>query len=143
MTVEELKDLPSLPSNLVQDNALLLGEWEIIGNIPIGEKEDYPVFYGNSSSALEPKKLYFQCGKIFRSMEDTKALYSGFKAMGYGFHLDVTLPILRKCIGRGDNAMFWKYCFGADLRNPRHRDKLKAVCAQFGLNAEEICPKEK
>lgn len=29
-----------------------------------------------------------------------------------------------------------------DLRNPRFRDKLEAVCAQFGLDADEICPKE-
>lgn len=37
--------LPCLPSGHISDNRLFYGDYEIIGHIPIGEKEDYPIMY--------------------------------------------------------------------------------------------------
>ena len=152
VTVDELKNLKSLPSHAVMDNSIFYGEWEIIGNLPVGEYADYPIMYGSTIRADEsPRKICLQYGRMFKTLEDADVLTEdnlerNFKFNGVGFGLHVRLDVLKKCIERGDNALYWKYGYKGwvdnDLRNPRYRDKLEAVCAQFGLNADEICPKE-
>ncbi len=136
VSVDELKALRSLPSTIIADNALFYGEYEIIGNMPIADDEDYPIMYGNSISAGEEAVCY-QCGKTFRKIDNDTELYSGFTNHGVSFDLNFTLDILLQCVRENSNAPYWSnfyaYWVDRDLRNPKHTDKLEKVKEQFGL----------
>ena len=141
VTVDKLRKLPSLPSRHMMDNKLYYGEYEIIGNIPIGEHEDYPIMYGNSSDARY-RAVMFQCGKIYRSFSDQEAFSSDYRMGGIGFDLNVKLHILRQCIREGSNAPYWDAqvynLFNNDLRNPKHRKDLERVCKQFDIEISQL-----
>ena len=136
ISVNELVSLDSLPSAIIADNALFYGEYEIIGNIPITDNEDYPVMYGNSIHIGE-EAVCFQCGKIFRKTDDDTALYHNFRNNRVSFNLNFTLDILLQCVRDNSNAPYWANYYAhlvdSDLRNPKHTDKLKKVKEQFGL----------
>lgn len=136
VSVNELISLGSLPSTIIADNALFYGEYEIIGNVPISENEDYPVMYGNSISIGE-KAVCYQCGKTFRKIDNGTALFSNFRNNGVSFNLNFTLDILLQCIKENSNTPYWTnyyaYWVDCDLRNPKYADKLEKVNEQFGL----------
>lgn len=136
ITVNELMTLCSLPSTIIADNSLFYGEYEIIGNVPIAENEDYPIMYGNSIYRDE-KAVFYQCGKNFQKIDNDTALYSQFLNNGVSFNLNFTLDILLHCIRENSNTPYWTNYYAhwvdRDLRNPKHADKLKKVKEQFGL----------
>ena len=141
VTVEELFHLPSLPSHHMMDNKLFYGEYEIIGNIPIGEHEDYPIMYGSSCDARYRAEL-LQCGKLYRKVMDKDALFGNFRMGGIGFDLDVKLHILQQCIQEDSNAPYWDAqvhnLSNNDLRNPKYRRELEQVCKQFDMVPSEL-----
>ena len=140
VSIEELRNLKSLPSVHMMDNRLFYGDFEIIGNIPLGEKEDYPIMYGDSISALE-KGVMLQCGKLYRKIEGEKAFSFRFRNHRNGFDLCFKLPILRQCIEAGSNEPYWAqkdWRVDGDLRNPKFRTELEQVAAQFGLDPAEL-----
>lgn len=134
--LDELKKLGSLPSTIIADNSLFYGEYEIIGNLPVTENEDYPVMYGNSIHIGE-KAVYYQCGKTFRKIDNDTAIYGGFINNGVSFNLNFTLDILQQCVVERSNNPYWSYYYShwvdRDLRNPKHSEKLQKVKRQFGL----------
>lgn len=134
VSLEELKPLASLPSTIIADNALYYGEFEIIGNLPITNVEDYPVMYGKSRSALRRHTLCYQCGKDYRTLENEPELFSGF-VPGVSFSLGFKADVLRRCIEEHSNAPYWAdpNIGGYDLRSPQNADKLQKIRAQFGL----------
>lgn len=136
LTLDELKNLRSLPSTIIADNSLYYGEYEIIGNIPIGENEDYPIMYGNCIRAGETAVCY-QCGKTYRKIENAAALYPGFQNNGVSFNLNFTLDLLLKCIKDNSNNPYWAHFYThlvkQDLRNPKYADKLQQIKMQFDL----------
>lgn len=136
VSVDELKSLKSLPSNVISDNSLYYGEFEIIGNIPISNDEDYPIMYGNSIHFGE-KAVCYQCGKVYRKLENRQQIYGGFKNNGVGFSLNFTLDILRSCIEENSNEPYWERYYqhfvNSDLRNPKYAEKLEKIRKQFGL----------
>lgn len=141
LTIDELKSLKSLPSVHMMDNRLYYGDFEIIGNIPIGEREDYPIMYGDSISARE-KGLMLQCGKLYRKLESEKAFSYEFRNHIIGFDLRFKLPVLQQCIEEKSNAPFWAqhdHYGHRDLRNPKFRAELDQAAAQFGLDPADIC----
>ena len=140
VSIEELRNLKSLPSVHMMDNRLFYGDFEIIGNIPLGEKEDYPIMYGDSISALE-KGVMLQCGKLYRKIEGEKAFSFQFRNHRNGFDLCFKLPVLRQCIEAGSNEPYWAqhgHYGHQDLRNPKFRAELEQVAAQFGLDPAEL-----
>ena len=145
VTVAELKDLPSLPSVHIMDNRFYYGEHRIIGNIPIGEQEDYPILYGSSIRIGEKAEL-LQCGKLYRRKEDSNDLFKGaFSNHAIGFNLKVNLPVLRSCIKAGSNQPYWlqnNWTTNQDLRNPKFRAELEAVCRRFQLSPEQLIKSE-
>ena len=128
VTVDELKNLQSLPSTIITDNSLFYGEYEIIGNIPIAEHEDYPIMYGGSLDYRE-KAVCYQCGKVYRKMENGEALYAGFINNMVAFKLNFTLEVLLQCIKENTNEPYWTnyhpFRVDSDLCNPKYSDKLK------------------
>ena len=136
VSVDELKALCSLPSTIIADNSLYYGEYEIIGNIPIADDEDYPIMYGNSIHMGE-KAVCYQCGKRYCKIINDSALFPGFTNNGVSFTLNFTLDVLLQCIEKASNIPYWESYYShwveKDLRNPKHSEKLQKVKMQFGL----------
>lgn len=124
----------------MSDNALYYGDYEVIGNIPVLNEEDYPIMYGNSISYLERNQgvVYFQQGKTYRRIENSKALYDGFRNNGIGCGLKFTVDILRKCIDTGSNGPYWEEYYSChtdrDLRNPKYKEQLEKIKKQMKGN---------
>lgn len=140
VSVEELEHLNSLPSVHIMDNYLFYGEFEIIGNIPIRESEDYPIMYGGSISALY-RGVLLQCGKLYRKIDGGKAIYYDFENHGIGFNLDFQLPVLLECIEKGSNDPHWaqdNWKVNCDLRNPKFRAELEQICRQFEIVPSQL-----
>ncbi len=139
VTVDELKKLKSLPSTIVADNRLFYGEYEIVGNIPISEKEDYPIMYGRSISYGD-KSICFQCGKIFREIKNGELLYGGFINNGVSFTLNFRKSVLYNCIQANSNEPYWgeysEYAANTDLRNPKFDKERKDIGEQMGVVLE-------
>lgn len=144
VSVDELKDLPSLPSFHMMDNRLYYGDFQIIGNIPIGESEDYPIMYGNSIDARY-RAVLLQCGKLYRRDDSCTALFRiDFKNNVIGFTPKFKLPVLLECIEKGSNDPYWDNQKlpggGGDLRNPKFRKELEQICKQFGIEPAQLIP---
>ena len=138
--LETLKRLPSMPSAHMMDNHLFYGEYEIIGNIPIGEGEDYPILYGDSMDVCDAG-VCLQCGRLYRKKENEKALYSGFRNHAIGFTMGFPLSVLQDCIRVGSNEPYWaqdNHKVNCDLRNPKFRRELEEICGQFDLLPSHI-----
>ena len=144
VTVEELRNLKSLPSEHIMDNRLYYGDYQIIGNIPIGEREDYPILYGASKHIREQATM-LQCGKVYRRLDNVPALLSNLRTGSVSFALRVQLPVLQQCIAEGSNGPYWSQNYWIaqeDLRNPKRRKELEAVCRQFGISVKQLCKPE-
>ena len=140
VTLDELRELDSLPSVHMMDNRLFYGDFEIIGNIPISEHEDYPIMYGGSISALYQGVL-LQCGKLYRKIDGGTALYNNFMNNGIGFNLSFQLSVLLECIEQGSNDPYWaqdNWKVNSDLRNPKFRTELEQICKQFDLEPSQL-----
>jgi len=140
VSIEELRHLNSLPSVHMMDNRLFYGDFEMIGNIPIGDNEDYPIMYGDSIDARY-RAVLLQCGKLYCKDEKGAALFHDFANHRIGFDLDFTLPVLQACIESGDNAPYWAQnnrMVNRDLRNPKFQAELAQVCKQFGLTPSQL-----
>ena len=140
VSIEELKRLKTLPSVHMMDNRLFYGDFEIIGNIPIKEQEDYPIMYGGSISALY-RGVLLQCGKLYRKIDGGTALFNGFMNHGIGFNLSFQLPVLLKCIEAGSNDPYWmqdNWKIDRDLRNPKYRTELEQICKQFQIQPSQL-----
>jgi len=140
VSVEALARLKSLPSVKIMDNHLFYGTYEIIGNIPVEETEDYPILYGNSLR-LHDHAVMLQCGKLYRRIENADALYDDFTNNGIGFSLGFHLPVLLACIRKGSNTPYWAqdhWAVRCDLRNPKFRLQLARICRQFGIEPSQL-----
>ena len=146
--VEVLRELPALPSYYMSDDGIFLGEYPVVGNLPleIGEL-DFPIMYGGSISGLDRgrNRTLFQCGRLYRVLEDVAPL-SGWTSCFR--HNGVTLapicinrPTLEACIAAKSSGPYWERTKDwalKDLRSPLCRPQLKAVCAQLGLDMEAL-----
>ncbi len=134
LSIEDLKKLKSLPSSFMADNRIYYGECEIIGNIPIGENEDYPIMYGRSISAGD-YSICFQEGKFYKRLLSGKELFYGFTNNSLSFSLNFKQDILEKCIKEKSNNPYWslydKRIIESDLRNPKFKKQLKKVYQQM------------
>ena len=141
MSIEKLKNLHSLPSVHIMDNRLFYGDFEIIGNLPIGEAEDYPIMYGNSIDARDKAAVLLQCGKLYLRDDNQTALFRDYMNHSIGFVMDFQLPILLACIQDGSNGPYWaqnNWKTNCDLRNPKFRKELEQVCKQFAITPDQL-----
>ncbi|MBQ8834293.1 MAG: immunity 26/phosphotriesterase HocA family protein [Oscillospiraceae bacterium] len=139
--IQDLEHLRSTPSTFIADNNLFYGEYEIIGNIPVRETEDYPIMYGRSIHVGETA-VVFQCGKLYRRIENGQTLYPNFTNNGIGFLMNTKIPVLQQCIAENSNMPYWNQHRWApvnhDLRNPKFRKELEEICAQFGISPSQL-----
>ena len=138
VTAEELQKLPCLPTCHMTDNRIYYGDFEIIGHIPIRDKEDWPVMYDHR---YRENEAVLQWGRQCRVLPDTAPVVTNFDNIYSSPWLDVSLPILLACIEAGNNGPYWAAkppYYRRDLRDPRHRAALEKVCAQFGLDPDDL-----
>ena len=139
VTVEELRALPPLPSCIVTDNRIWFGEYEIVGNLPIRENEEYAIHYGKSIDMTERalSRINFQYGPVFISRFGELPIPVGndFSFHSVSFDLNVNRKILEEIISVGNNGPYWalapSHVTGRDLRNPAYAQQRKAVMLQM------------
>lgn len=136
VTVDELKKIKSLPSTIIADNNLFYGEYEIIGNIPLAENEDFPIMYGKSIE-IGKNSICLQYGKVFREIENGELLYDGFRKNSVSFSLNFHKKVLLNCIKLNSNEPYWKEYYqhfvNSDLRNPKFKKEINEICKQMGV----------
>lgn len=138
ISVGELKNKKSLPSCTIADNRVFYGEYEIIGNIPIGTAEDYPIMFGHSLSAGDDA-VCLQYGETYIRREKGTC-FGNFLNHGVGFSLSFKTEILRECIDSNSNTPYWErggYRTDGDLRNPKYKQQLETVCRHYGISVPE------
>ena len=136
--VDELRNKKSLPSCTIADNCIFYGEYELIGNISIGEAEDYPIMFGHSISQGDGA-VCLQYGETYVRRENGTC-FGNFLNHGVGFSLSFKKDILRECIESGTNAPYWErggYRTEGDLRNPKYKHQLETVCKYYGISVPE------
>jgi len=142
-----LDNQPKLPSDVMMDNLLLYGEYEIIGHRHIKDEEfDFPISYGRS---IDQRKIVFlQWGLIHKELkqdiyqkyiftEETQVGQNpyGYYSIGFRPHYD-TSEIIRTFENSGvyDFANSKHYKAKYDLRNPKNKDVKNELFKAFGLD---------
>ncbi|MFP5039415.1 immunity 26/phosphotriesterase HocA family protein [Parasediminibacterium sp. JCM 36343] len=138
---------PKLPSDVMFDNLLLYGEYEIIGHRKIEEEEfDFPISYGKS---IDQRRIVFlQWGLIHKELPKEK-FYKyvvgdkgefdnnpyGYYSLGFRPHYD-TIEIAKAIDNNGvyDFSNSWHYKAKWDLRNPRNQHIKEEIFKEFGLD---------
>lgn len=143
VSCEYLRTLKAMPSEIIMDNALYYGEYEIIGNLALTDSGlDFPVMYGKSIDFTDLKNVLLQSGaKYYKLKNETSLVCSDFKNNGVGFGLYANIEILKKCIKCGSNQPYWEqnnFMTNKDLRNPKFFAERKAICKQFGVAEKDI-----
>ena len=140
VTIEDLRGYQALPSQFVMDNCLYYGEYEIIGNIPVREYEDYPIMYGKSLT-FRSSAVHLQCGKMHYQKPIAAELFREFGNNAIGYRPRFTMSILLECIAQNSNAPYWSqdnWQVNRDLRNPKFRAELERVCKQFNIEMSQL-----
>lgn len=154
--ISQLDNSPKLPTDVMMDNLLLYGEYEIIGHREINEEDiDFPISYGRSIDA-QRQVVFLQWGLIHKELpiqqfnkfiigenpfvrEDS---YSrkvqnpfGFYSLGFRPHYgirDIILATENKGIFDFNGRQNFKAEF--DLRNPKHKATKQEILKTFGLD---------
>lgn len=139
--IQELEGLPSLPSTFIGDNSIFYGEYEIIGNIPLRDQEDYPIMYGFGSIA-ENYGVILQCGRKHCLRREERPLSIQFFNNSIGFLMNTEFSILQQCIAENSNMAYWNQSRRGfvehDLRNPKFRKELEEICAQLEISPSQL-----
>lgn len=136
--VGELKRLKSIPSQFIMDNIFYYGECEIIGYEELSDVElDFPIMYGKSISAIDPNKVIFQQGLVYRTIPfENEKIIGDFTNNGIGYDLKVNRDILQACQVSNSNNPYWNqnlYSLNSDLRNPKNEVYREQILKQFNL----------
>ncbi|HNU59788.1 MAG TPA: immunity 26/phosphotriesterase HocA family protein [Aquaticitalea sp.] len=144
--IDELDKQPRLPSDVMMDNLLLYGEFEIIGHREIEDNEyDFPISYGRS---IDQRRIVFlQWGLIHRELPQEKFFKYvtgetqldqnpyGYYSIGFEPHYDrieVIKTIKNKGVYNFDGASHYKAKW--DLRNPKNKGIKDELFKVFGLD---------
>lgn len=137
VSIDELKNLKTFPSQHIADNCFYYGEYEIIGNEKLPEELNYPILYGRSICSSNRDIVHFQCGYIHIEKEYNKNKFFGdYLNNGIGFEINQDERTIEKCIKENSNKPFWDHYphySKQDLRSPENRDKLIAILSEYNL----------
>lgn len=144
--ISTLDKHPKLPADVMMDNLLLYGEFEIIGNREVKDEEfDFPISYGRS---IDQRRIVFlQWGLIHKELpQDVFYKYVtvekevdqnpyGYYSIGFRPHYD-SVEVIKTINNNGvynfDNAKH--YIAKWDLRNPKNREIRDELLKVFGLD---------
>ncbi|MCC6328291.1 MAG: hypothetical protein IT174_07235 [Acidobacteria bacterium] len=157
INIVELERAPTLPSDVMMDNVILYGEYELIGHKELADDEfEFPISFGKS---IDRRPVVFlQWGLIHRELplsifdkylvEDNPNVptdsYSrrvtnpfGYYSIGFRPSFDSN-DIFRTIESGGvydfDSNKHFTALF--DLRNPRNQDKRREILRAFGLDPD-------
>lgn len=154
--IQQLDNSPTLPSDVMMDNLLLYGEYEIIGHKNLEEEDfDFPISYGKSIDH-QRQVVFLQWGLIHKELPIQKfnkyivgdnpfvseESYSrkvqnpfGYYSIGFRPHYD-TVDILMAIKNNGvfDYNGKQNYTAEFDLRNPKHKSTRQEILQAFGLD---------
>ena len=144
--ISTLDKQPSLPTDVMMDNLLLYGEFEIIGHREIKDEEfDFPISYGRS---IDQRNIVFlQWGLIHKELPQEK--YNnyirrngygqnpyGYYSIGFRPHYD-SIEIIKALDNNGtysfENSKH--HIAEDDLRNPKNKQIRDELFVVFGLNS--------
>jgi len=157
----DLEKHARVPSDVIMDNVLLYGEFEIMGHQELAEEEfEFPLAYGRSRDATRLGIVYLNWGLIHRELplkafskylveedrvdpaDGTPEKTSPFAYAGIGFrpHYD-TIDILDAARqGAFDYARNPTYTRKYDLRNPKNTAIRAEILKAFGLDPKKSYP---
>ncbi len=136
-----------LPSDVMMDNLLFYGEYEIIGHREIKDEEfDFPISYGRSID--QRRVVFLQWGLIHKELpKETFNKYTytdeiqssqnpyGYYSIGFTPHYD-NIDVLNSIENNGvfnfDNVKH--YAAKWDLRNPKNKEIKNEIFKIFGLD---------
>lgn len=140
LSPEELRDLPTMPSFYMEDLPIAVGDYPIVGNLPLEADElDFPIHYGRSIPWQKEPKVVFQCGTVFRELEGAEPLQycDHFQNWGVAQEIFQSRYTLERCIADNNNRVYWTE-HGYKLRSPAFRPNLEKVCEQMGVNIKDL-----
>ena len=137
--IGKLKELQTMPPEMIMDDSFYYGEYKIIGNEPVCESDfDFPIHYGYSISGNN--RLMYQCGRKFLWLEGAKEIEHKELRLIHniiGSHFNITLPLLSECIRKKSNQPYWDQktkWTDEDLRNPSNKELLAQIKKQFNID---------
>lgn len=142
VSVDDVVNMPALPSQMVMDDGLHHGEWPIIGHAPLEPSEiDHELLVGRSL-ALDDDTWFLQDGLRYIEMPE-QTLFArippdlvellgntSFAVAASGPSLNTA--DLRACIDADSNAPHWQHA-PRDLRNPAHQAIRDSLLRAFGV----------
>jgi len=145
--IDTLDKQTKMPADVMMDNLLLYGEYEIIGYREIKDEEfDFPISYGRSID--QRRVVFLQWGMIHKELPQevynkytyTDEIQSGqnpYSYYGIGFtpHYDshdVINSVKSNGVFNFDNAKHYKAKW--DLRNPKNKEIKYELFKVFGLD---------
>jgi len=140
LAVEELRQLPVMPSFYMEDYHIALGDYPIVRHWPLEADElDFPIHYGRSIPWQKGPKIIFQCGNIFLELEGAEPLphCDHFRSWDVAQEIFTSRYSLEHCIADGNNSRYWTEQ-GYDLRSPVFHPNLEAVCQQMSLDIKKL-----
>ena len=140
--ITKLENIKTFPSQIILNNVILYGEYEIIGHKELLENIDYPIHYGRGIKPEDKDTIHFQYGnihkRIFLKKEYLITNNNGkdYKNNSISYTIDNNINIMRECIKKNSNDFYWtqkKYTIKEDLRNPENSKDLHDILEQFNL----------
>lgn len=145
VTIQELESLSTFPAQHIMDNNFYYGDYKIIGHGSLPKNENFPIMYGRSISGINPDKIIFQWGTIYKEIDyvsnllirrDDFDIMEDFKNNSIGYSICNNPKTIRKCIEAKSNAPYWEdypYNSKRNLQSIENRKYKKLVLKQFGL----------
>lgn len=137
---EELQKLPLMPSFYMDDFHLAVGDYSIVGSLPLEKWElDYPIRYGRAVPWRNTPTVIFQCGPIYRELEGAEPPPYCDRFRGWGVKETVFSGrcLLEKSVAMESDEPYRNEYWG-DLRSRAFRPELETICKQMGLTIEQL-----
>ncbi len=157
--LKELKGLDAFPSEFIFDNRLLYGEYKILGNHVLEEREiEFPISYGKCIE-WGFQNVFFQWGLIHKelAMRDyseyllaenkrvpvgnpNKEIKSPFRRDSIGYSTSVDYQTVKECAKLQSLKSYWDEKLVTrefDLRNPKNDKIRKGIFKAFGLDTNK------
>ena len=140
--ITKLENIKTFPSQIILNNVILYGEYEIIGHKELPENIDYPIHYGRGIKPEDKDTIHFQYGNIHKRIPLKKEYLitnnngKDYKNNSISYTIDNNINIMRECIKNNSNDFYWtqkKYTIKEDLRNPENSKDLHDILEQFNL----------
>ena len=140
--IDELERGLSLPPQSVMDNRIYYGEYKIIGNRKVTNRDldDAPISTSKSINYQDRDIAYLQYGLIYRELslfeyeayDDEDWCHKDYRNEGIGFSLD--LDALQECINAHSNEPYYRSNARRKLNHPENKMDKNAAFKAFGLD---------